>query len=690
MHNPYRRSVLLITLAVLIAGWLGAYAFTLWRLRDAALSGGLEAATTQARNFEQHLTQTLEMIELIALGLAPGQSTESVGERFGAQMNDALRKAPYLRSLSLADAEGRILYSTTPGNVGSRLALRGFFPDLAADSTMIHIGQRWQGRDLAGAGAFTPLAATKGAASRQPAFIPVLRRIGDNGQPYWVVAAINPEYFVLHFTQLLPETEGRVQLLRHDGTLLLSSRLDELPGHSQAAGRVEDLLAQHESGALAQTLPDGAAVLTAYRASSRFPALIAVHLQRETILENWRSEARRISLVVFPVLFALTVSIVLVWRRQQRLDQRERELAGQRKLAASVFEATTNAVFLTTPGGDVITVNPAFERITGYRADEVVGRNPRLLASGVHDRAFYADLWHGIQENGHWHGEIVNRRKDGSLFHGQLSITAVTDDAGRLLHYVGVTADITERKQYEAEILAAKEKAEAASLAKTTFLATMSHELRTPMNGVIGMTDVLLRSAIDDKQRRQLEIIRASAGALMSILDQILDYSKIETQTLQLADAPFDPAALVGELATLFTPPATAKGLRLRSCLAPDLPACLHADPVRLRQILTNLLSNAVKFTRDGEIVVDASFAAPDRLCIAVSDTGIGIAPEMQQQIFAAFTQVDGSTTREFGGTGLGLASSRRLAEAMGGSLEVASTPGQGSRFTLCVAARRD
>lgn len=681
----HRRSALFVVLSLLIVGWLGAYAFTLWRLRTAALDNGIEAAVTHARSFEKHLTQTFEMIELAAVGLAPGQSTDSVGTRFSEQMNDALRKTPYLRSLSLIDEEGRVLASTSPGNVGGKVALRGFFPIIGDDSPTMHIGSLWLGRDLADGVAETALA--DDTRNNGPAFVPVLRRIDNGEHRHWIVAALNPEYFTLHFSQLLPGEEGHVQILRHDGLLLLSSNPLDLPGHAGAAGQVTEWLARQESGALRQILPGGNPVLSAYRVSSRFPALVAVHLSQNTILERWRDEARRISLVVLPILFALSAAAFLVWLRQRRLEEREDELSNQRKLAESVFAATNNGVFLTTPQGDIIAVNPAFERITGYTASEVLGRNPRLLASGRHDESFYRHMWDSIQTVGHWDGEIINRRKDGTLFHGIVNINAVLDDHGRLKHYVGVTVDITERKEYESQLLLAKERAEAASLAKTTFLATVSHELRTPMNGVLGMTEVLLRSPLDERQRRQLGIVRDSAVSLLDILNQILDYSKIESHNLQLEHLPLDVNSLIRDLSALFAPAALAKGVRLHELPHAPLPEGLFGDPLRLRQILTNLLSNAVKFTRAGEITVDAA-VSDGCLRIVVSDTGIGIAADKQQQIFEAFTQADGSHTREFGGTGLGLSISRRLAEAMGGSLTVDSTPGQGSRFTLSIPAQ--
>ncbi len=342
---------------------------------------------------------------------------------------------------------------------------------------------------------------------------------------------------------------------------------------------------------------------------------------------------------------------------------------------------------LTTPEGDIISVNPAFETINGYRAEEVLGRNPRLLSSGLQGVEYYRELWETLIATGHWQGEIVNRRKDGELYTGLLTINAVRDEAGRLTHYVGVTTDITERKRYETELLAAKERAEAAVLAKTTFLATMSHELRTPMNGVLGMTELLLRSELSDKQRRQLSIVKGSAEALLTLLNEILDYSKIEAQGVSVDIAPYDPAALIGDIVGLFSPHAEAKALRMVEEISPDLPRQLLGDAIHLRQILTNLVNNAVKFTRSGQITVRA-WPEPTgdgslQFCLEVRDTGIGIPLDKQEIIFSAFTQADGSHSRSHGGTGLGLAICRRLAQAMHGTLEVVSAPGKGSCFTL-------
>lgn len=681
MSDRRLRRTPLAFLIILIVGWLTAFGVTLQQMHDQAISDALAEAEKRARDIEQYVTQTLEMVDVLAIGLQPGQSTDSPSQVFASALGASLRQAPYLRSISLIGPNGSVLASSTPSNLDFAVSLQDFLPPPEPRSAILHIGSPWQGRDLNGsriADDAQPVGLTA------PYFVPLLRKLRGAEEPYWIVAAINPDHFVLHFQHLLPEEEGDVQLLRHDGVLLASTDPTEQPGQRGRAGDLLNTLSERDAGTLAQSLPDGTQVLSAYRASRRFPVTVAVHLKREHVHARWEARARELSLTVMPILAGLIVAMLLVNIRQRRLEQRERDLDKANRLAASMFGATTDAVLMTTPSGELIAVNPAFERITGYSAGEVLGQNPRCLSSGVHDRHFYQQLWESVCNQGYWQGEIINRRKDGKLFHGLLTITAVKDEIGKVTHYVGVTADISERKKYEADLLAAKERAEAALLAKTTFLATLSHELRTPMHGVLGMTDLLLRSPLNEKQQKQLGTLRGAAEALLKLLTELLDFSTIETRGVIIERGPFSPATLLTDLAALFGPHASQKGLLLRTDIAADLPPVVQGDVLHLRQILTNLLSNAIKFTARGEIRLHAGYDHASRtLVLSVQDTGIGIPPEKHQSIFEPFVQADGSASRAHGGAGLGLTISQRIADALGGSLTLVSQPGMGSTFTL-------
>jgi signal transduction histidine kinase/CheY-like chemotaxis protein len=278
---------------------------------------------------------------------------------------------------------------------------------------------------------------------------------------------------------------------------------------------------------------------------------------------------------------------------------------------------------------------------------------------------------------------------DGSSGHIEVHVRAVRDAQGRVVQLVGVNQDITERKRLESALAAARDAAEADNRAKSAFLATMSHEIRTPLNGVIGMASLLEDTSLNAQQHSMLATITSSGQHLLTVLNDILDYSKIEAGQFELEQQPLSPGVLVHEVVQLNAGLARERGLHLEMSSAAEVPTWVAGDMVRLRQVLGNLASNAVKFTPSGSVTLRLDTApAPEGrvgLTIAVIDTGIGIPVDRLPYLFQPFVQVDASMTRRFGGTGLGLAISRRLVRMMDGDIVVSETPGGGTTFTVTV-----
>ncbi len=343
-------------------------------------------------------------------------------------------------------------------------------------------------------------------------------------------------------------------------------------------------------------------------------------------------------------------------------------------------------VSITDHAGVITYVNDKFCDISQYGRDELIGSFHGIINSGGHSDLSSKKLWRTIVSGKVWRGEIKGRAHDGSYYWVFTTIYPFFDKQGKPCKFVSVQTDITRIKETEVMLKEAKQAAEEASKAKSDFLANMSHEIRTPMNAILGMSRLALQTALTDKQKNYILKINSSAESLLRIINDILDFSKIEAGKLDIELVEFELEDLLEKLLVLIGDKAEAQGIELLFNIDTNIPTAFISDPYRLGQVLTNLCSNAVKFTATGgEVVVNISLIKEDAINVwlhySVRDTGIGISSEQQARLFQPFSQGDSSTTRKYGGTGLGLIISKQLVEMLGGEIWVESKSGAGSTF---------
>ncbi|MBF0348303.1 MAG: PAS domain S-box protein [Magnetococcales bacterium] len=370
---------------------------------------------------------------------------------------------------------------------------------------------------------------------------------------------------------------------------------------------------------------------------------------------------------------------------QQDITDKKR-IENERNRFWLAVEQSPVTTVITDPDGLIEYVNPQFCRVTGYDQNEVIGKNPKILKSDSTPAEVFADMWRTISAGNTWRGELLNRKKDGTHFWESTLIAPIFNDAGKIQHYLAIKEDITEKKVYETTLKEARQRADAANRAKSEFLATMSHEIRTPMNGVLGMVELLLETPLNQEQRKYAQTVYRSGESLLTLLNDILDLSRIEARQIKLEKAPLDLKDLLQEVLDVFSPLAHGKSLSLSlNFTPPDMNTSILGDPVRLRQIVVNLTGNAVKFTERGSVTMHLFqvWEQSDRTAyrFEVQDTGIGVEVEAQGRLFHPFVQADSTTTRRYGGSGLGLSIVRKLVELMDGTIGLHSTPGQGSTF---------
>lgn len=377
----------------------------------------------------------------------------------------------------------------------------------------------------------------------------------------------------------------------------------------------------------------------------------------------------------------------------RRFSYQAQELEGSEQRYRKIIGSTFDAFLGIDADGNVTDWNAQAKATFGWTAEEATGRSIDLLLHLDHEGQEGASLLHLLAAGGDAQGrrlEVTARHRSGLLFPAEMSISSIEVNGKTL--FAAFVHDVTDRKLAQRHMEEAKQAAEAASQAKSEFVANMSHEIRTPLNGVIGMTDLALETELTAEQRDYLQTVKLSADSLLSVINDILDFSKIEAGKVELEEIRYDLRETLELTLKTLALRADEKGLELLCDLNANIPEAVLGDAGRLRQIITNLIGNALKFTSQGEVALhvaqEESPAGESLLHFIVSDTGIGIAPDKLETIFQSFSQADTSTTREYGGTGLGLTISRRLVELMSGRIWIESELGKGSQFHVTVPCK--
>ena len=410
------------------------------------------------------------------------------------------------------------------------------------------------------------------------------------------------------------------------------------------------------------------------------------------------------AMTILAMALAALFSTLIAKEIHAGIDQRKVGESQVRKLSQAV-EQSPESIVITNLQGQIEYVNDSFVRISGYRREELIGQNPKILQSGKTPAETYHAMWSALRQGDVWSGEFCNRRKDGSEYFEFVNVSPIREHDGSISHYVAIKEDVTEKKRMgreldrhrhhleamvatrTAELEVERDRTAAAARVKGDFLANMSHEIRTPINAVMGFANLCLQLELPLRVRDYVSKISISAESLLGIVNDVLDVSKMEAGKLEMECIAFDFGEVLERVSNLFKQKAAEKGVELAIGSAPQVPERLLGDPFRLAQVLINLMSNALKFTDTGSIslLVEALASEDDTvtLSFAVRDTGLGMTPQQLGSLFTAFTQADSSVTRKYGGTGLGLTISKQLVERMHGQIHVESDAGLGTCFSF-------
>ena len=548
-----------------------------------------------------------------------------------------------------------------------------------------------------------------------------LHSVAEPGEPRYLLLTIEDLAALKHLENAIERSESRTQTLLNSAVdaIVIINRLGAIKAFNPASERLFGYSAEEVLGVNVKLLmpapykDEHDNYLQRYLATGQRRV---IGIGREVIGQRKDGTTFPMELSISEIIDGEEPMFVGTVRDITKAKRAEEALRDSEARGRAILSTAVDAIITIDEGGLIKSLNTAAQKMFGYRFHEMIGENVKMLMPAPykdeHDGYLNNYLHTGIRRVIGVGREAIGRRKDGSTFPMELSVSEVQQGGRRF--FTGIVRDITERKKYDQQLRAsvneaeesqrrlqsqalelaaqadrlsiAQRSAEAANRAKSEFLANMSHEIRTPMTAILGYAEQLATTLSAEQGAESAEIIKRNGEHLLTIINDILDLSKIESGLFEVEAVACSPCQIVAECASLMRVRATQKGLDLKVELVGPLPQTIVTSPLRLRQILMNLLNNAIKFTAQGTVKIRAALdkaAAPPQLVLQVHDTGVGISEEQLPRLFQPFSQGDNSVARKFGGTGLGLAVSLRLAELLGGTIRVESSPQQGSTFTM-------
>ncbi len=633
---------------------------------------------------EDQVTQSFQLLENVVRTLefsVDGPINEASSRELDRLFRRMQYSLPAIRSLSLMDRRGVIVASSNPLNRGLDIgtSLPAGLTSGATSSVRLGVAEPWAGRDFSDGKKSAGQAPEEG----QPFFFPVLFQLPTKSaepEPGWVLVAFSPEYLLSRVDRYLKDEQGTLFVALPDGRLLFSSGR-QLAGTTYAG---QDWIGRNQADS---AYYDTGTNLMAIRRSDRYPVVVSVELDRGKVWAQWKQgKLPFFGWIAAAISLALLACALLLWR-VRRVEVLQRGQQAEAFKLSQALEQSPSGVLITDLQGIVEHSNGSYCRLRGKPAQDIVGHvapmmDPRKAEAGQIDA-----LRQALVQGRVWVTEQVLDGSGKAEVELAVQWSALRNDAGTVTHFMAIEHDITSLKQLQRDLARERDRAQAATKAKSEFLSNMSHEIRTPMGGVLGMTELALDEDMSAPARTLVSHARTSAQSLLGILNDILDFSKMEAGKLQLEAARFELHPWLESQMKLHLLQASDKGLSMSFTIKAGVPRWIVSDALRMSQVLNNLISNAIKFTAQGGITLTVSVAefvdsaAQAVLDFEVRDTGCGISEQEMARLFQPFSQANTSTSRVYGGTGLGLVISQRLCEAMGGGITAQSTVNQGSSF---------